>query len=86
MDEGVESVDATWDPGDEEGDEEEEGGAGVEVGGWVRFVEGDGAGQGAEVEEVAWVGPFGGAVVFVALGTDFDVDGVRVEGGGFCCC
>ena len=76
MGEGVETVDAGGDPGDEEGAEEEEGDAGVEPGFRVGFAEGGVAGEAADVEEVR------GRRVLLVL-AHFDVDGVGVEAARF---
>ena len=80
MGEGVETVDAGRDPGDEEGAEEEEGDARVEPGFRVGFAEGRVAGEAADVEKI---GDGGLPLVLLVLLADFHVDGVGVEAAGF---
>lgn len=76
MRERVQPVDARRHPGDEQREEEEKGDARVEPGFGVRLVEGGGAGEGADAEEVGARGGLGGGALG---GADLDVDGVGVE-------
>lgn len=74
--ERVRAINARWNPGYEEGDEEEEGDARVEEGFGVLLAQRDGAGDGGEAEDRRSGRSVGG------LGSwwfaDFDVDGVGV--------